>query len=124
MIKAYNLETKELLGKYKTQQEVADDFDLTIEAVKGYFYRYKVYGDAKILNHKTGVWCYLVRENDIKKPNYKERCLNAIEYIKKLKNFKIKCVVLEEKELYASENDFVKELLEILGADDENIKSN
>ena len=83
MIKAYNLETKELLKKYKTQQEVADDFDLTIEAVKGYFYRYKVYGDAKILNHKTGVWCYLARENGMKKPNYKERCIQAIEYINK-----------------------------------------
>ena len=81
MIKAYNLETKELLGKYKTQQEVADAFDLTWEAVKGYFYRKKIYGDAKILNHKTGVWCYLVRENDIKKPNYKDRCWEAIKYI-------------------------------------------
>ena len=36
------------------------------------------------------------------------------EYIEKLKNFKIKYVMFEEKELYASENDFVKELLEIL----------
>ncbi len=109
MIKAYNLETKELLGEYKTQQEVADDFDLTIEAVKGYFYRYKIYGDAKILNHKTGVWCYLVRENDIKKPNYKERCLKAIECIKKTSGYYIAKHTKEE-------------LLDILGADDENIR--
>ena len=36
------------------------------------------------------------------------------EYIKKLNNFKIKYVMFGEKELYASENDFIKELLEIL----------
>ena len=82
MIKAYNLETKELLEKYKTQQEVADAFDLTWEAVKGYFYRKKIYGEAKILNHKTNTWCYLIKEEEGKSINYKERCLNAIEYIK------------------------------------------
>lgn len=38
----------------------------------------------------------------------------AIEYINKLQNFKIKYVMLEEKELYASEKDFVKDLLDIL----------
>lgn len=110
MIKAYNLETKELLREYKTQQEIADDFDLTIEAVKGYFYRIKVYGDAKILNHKTGVWCYLTRENDIKKPNYKERCLKMIEYIEENKD----------------QADWIHcpawKLKKILGADDENIR--
>ena len=36
------------------------------------------------------------------------------KYIKELKNFKIKYVMFEEKELYASENDFVKDILEIL----------
>ena len=36
------------------------------------------------------------------------------EYIEALKNFKIKYVMFEEKELYASENDFVKDILEIL----------
>lgn len=41
----------------------------------------------------------------------------AIEYINKLKNFKIKYVMLEEKELYASEKDFVKDLLDILKED-------
>lgn len=36
------------------------------------------------------------------------------EYIKELKNFKIKYVMLEEKELFASEKDFVKDILELL----------
>ena len=45
----------------------------------------------------------------------KENIIKEVrEYIKKLKNFKIKYVMFEEKELYASENDFVKDILEIL----------
>lgn len=101
-IKAYNIETNELIGEYKTQQEVADAFDLTWEAVKGYFYRKKIYGDAKILNHKTGVWCYLVKEEEGKSINYKERCLNAIEYINDLYDVRF------------TDKDKIK-LLEILG---------
>ena len=48
--------------------------------------------------------------------NLQQRIDKAIEYIKKLQKFKIKYVLMfEEKELYATENDFVKELLAILG---------
>ncbi len=46
--------------------------------------------------------------------NLQSKIDKAIEYINKLKNFKIKHVMLEEKELYASEKDFVKDLLDIL----------
>ena len=45
---------------------------------------------------------------------YKNKIDEVREYIEKLKNFKIKYVMFEEKELYASENDFVKDILEIL----------
>ena len=49
--------------------------------------------------------------------NLQSKIDKAIEYINKLKNFKIKYVMLEEKELYASEKDFVKDLLDILKED-------
>lgn len=109
MIRAYNLETKKLIKEYRTMLEVAEDFDLTIEAVKSYFYRYKLYGEAKIKNHNTGVWCYLEKPQTKKVPNYKERCLQAIEYIKDLYD-----VRFTDKDK--------RKLLEILGANDENIR--
>lgn len=51
------------------------------------------------------------------KDTAEERIEAAIEYIKSLKNFKIKYVMLEEKEMYATENDFVKDLLNILNGE-------
>lgn len=50
---------------------------------------------------------------------YKNIIKEVREYVKKLKNYKIKYMMFEEKELYASENDFVKELLEILDKEKE-----
>ena len=86
MIKAYNLETKELVGKYDTMEELAEDFKLSISAIKAYFQRYKVFGEARIKNHNTDTWCYLEKPETKRMPNYKERCLQAIEYIKQYSN--------------------------------------
>ena len=80
-IKAYDLKTNEFLKEYRTMLELAEDFDLTLESVKSYFYRYKLYGEAKIRNHNTNTWCYLEREETKKVPNYKDRCEKAIYYI-------------------------------------------
>lgn len=82
-IRAYNLKTGKFLKEYRTMLELAEDFDLTLESVKSYFYRYKLYGEAKIRNHNTNTWCYLEREETKKVPNYKDRCEKAIDYIKK-----------------------------------------
>ena len=58
-----------------------------------------------------------VNEKDVIINNLQSKIDKAIEYINKLENFKIKYVMLEEKELYASEKDFVKELSNILKED-------
>lgn len=113
-IKAYNLKTKEFVGEYETMLELAEDFDLTLEGVKSYFYRYKLNGEAKIKNHNIDTWCYLEREETKKVPNYKERCLNAIEYIKWHYDLGTK-----ENAEFCLLRD---RLLEILGANDENIR--
>lgn len=111
MIKAYNLETRELIGEYKTMQEVAEAFDLTIACVKAYFYRYKELGKARIKNHNTDTWCYLEKPETKRMPNYKERCLQAIEYIKAQTNFEKGCDIYKHID--------TKYLLEILGADND-----
>ena len=49
-----------------------------------------------------------------KNMDLQQRIDKAIEYIEKLKNFKIEYLMLEEKKLYASEKDFVNDLLDIL----------
>ena len=81
--------------------------------------------DLKIIEEKNKEILRLTEENILLRASepmsklledygYKATVDKAIEYIEKLKNFKIKYVMLEEKELYATENDFVKDLLEIL----------
>ena len=84
----------------------------------------KTIKDLKERNDKLSNQCLLsqVRENATQRKNkeLQQRIDKAIEYIEKLKNFKIEYVMLEEKELYASEKDFVNDLLDILrGNDDE-----
>ena len=49
-----------------------------------------------------------------KNMDLQQRIDKAIEYIEKLKNFKIEYLMLEEKKLDASEKDFVNDLLDIL----------
>lgn len=114
MIKAYNLETRELIGEYKTMQEVANAFDLTIACVKAYFYRYKELGKARIKNHNTNAWCYLEKPETKRMPNYKERCLQAIELIEDNRNYYYDR--LQEniyKERFSKD---INKLLDILGA--------
>lgn len=55
-----------------------------------------------------------IRKIESSNKNLQSKIEKAIEYIENLKNFKIKYVMLEERELYASEKDFVKDLLDIL----------
>ena len=107
MIRAFNCETNKELKSYRTMLEVAEDFDLTLEAVKSYFQRYKLKGDTRIKNHRTNTWCYLERPETKKIPNYKDRCEKAIEYIKKNSyGWEIK---------YFQDEALASELLEILG---------
>ena len=63
------------------------------------------------------ILCLETKKYEDKINNLQSKIDKAIEYINKLKNFKIKYVMLEEKELYASEKDFVKDLLDILKED-------
>jgi len=102
MIRAFNCETNEELKSYRTMLEVAEDFDLTLEAVKSYFQRYKLKGDTRIKNHRTNTWCYLERPETKKIPNYKDRCKKAIEYIK-------------SDDFWLSQRKAEEKLLEILG---------
>lgn len=82
--------------------------------------KYREQHKEKYKEYQKKYWAEHGEEINAKRRNrkaYKFRCNKAIEYLEELKNFKIKYVMLEEKELYASEKDFVSDLLNILRGD-------